>query len=96
MAENYMKQIADQPSAAKAEKPAPKKRPNDTVKREQSATNNKQTKVERVNPKKLASAKHVIKLTLQQKGYVPDELKRLFFDEDLEDVSILDLANKFE
>lgn len=96
MAENYMKQIADQPSAAKAEKPAPKKRPNDTVKREQSATNNKQTKVERVNPKKLASAKHVIKLTLQQKGYVPDELKRLFFEEDHEDVSILDLANKFE
>ena len=54
MAENYMKQIADQPSAVKAEKPAAaKKRPNDTVKREQSATNNKQTKVERVNPKKL-------------------------------------------
>ena len=40
-----MKQIADQPSAAKADKLAPKKRPNDTVKREQSATNNKQTKV---------------------------------------------------
>jgi hypothetical protein len=35
-----------------------------------------------VNPKKLQAAKYVIKLTLQQNGFVPDELKRLFFDDD--------------
>jgi hypothetical protein len=52
--------------------------------------------VERVNPKKLQAAKYVIKLTLQQNGFVPDELKRLFFDDDSDEISIVDLARKFE
>lgn len=49
-----------------------------------------------MNPKKLQAAKYVIKLTLQQNGFVPDELKRLFFDDDSDEISIVDLARKFE
>lgn len=80
-----------------ANKPAQKaQRPKDTVKREQSATSNSNaTKVERVDPKKLASVRYILKLKLQETNTSQDNLSEYLLPSSTE-VSIAELRKKLE